>query len=121
MAVSESDRHDLYRGLEEQLGRRRAEIFMNLVTSVPWTEVATKRDLAELRAATKQDLAEHRAATLREIGEFRAATTQEFASVRGEVAALRAEMHRALRLQLLSFITVVAVFNAMTVAAVRLL
>jgi hypothetical protein len=98
MAVSEPDRHDLDRGLEA-LGKRRAETFMNLVTSVPWTEVATKRDVAELRA---------------ELSEIRASRKQD-------IADLRAEMHRALRLQLLSFITVVAVFNGMTVAALRLL
>ena len=54
MAVSEPDRHDLYQGLLEALGRRRAETFMNLVTTVPWTEVATKADLD--RFATKADL-----------------------------------------------------------------
>ena len=52
--VSEPDRHDLYRGLEEQLGKRRAETFMNMVSSVPWSEVATKADLE--RFATKADL-----------------------------------------------------------------
>lgn len=80
MAVTEPDRHDLYQGLEETLGSRRAETFMNLVTTVPWTEVATKSDVAELRA----------------------------------------EMHRALRVQLLAFITVVAAFNGLTIAATRL-
>ena len=54
MKVSEPDRHDLYQGLEEQLGKRRAETFMNLVTSVPWSEVATKSDLEQF--ATKGDL-----------------------------------------------------------------
>jgi hypothetical protein len=92
MAVSEPDRLDLYRGLEETLGKRRAEIFMRMMTSIPWTEVATKSDLAELRGELRQEMAE-----------------------------LRAEMQRALRVQLLSIITVVGIFNAMTVAALRLL
>ena len=54
MAVSEPDRHDLYQGMVEALGKKRAETFMNLVTTVPWTEVATKSDLE--RFATKSDL-----------------------------------------------------------------
>ena len=54
MAVSEPDRHDLYQGLVETFGQKRAETFMNLVTTVPWSEVATKADLE--RFATKADL-----------------------------------------------------------------
>lgn len=54
MAVSEPDRHDLYQGMIEQLGQRRAETFMNIVSTVPWSEVATKSDLE--RFATKADV-----------------------------------------------------------------
>lgn len=54
MVLSEAEKHDLYQGLVEKLGQRRAETFMNLVTTVPWSEVATKSDLE--RFATKADV-----------------------------------------------------------------
>jgi len=54
MAVNEADKHDLFQALVEKLGQKRAETFMNLVTTVPWSEVATKADLE--RFATKADL-----------------------------------------------------------------
>lgn len=57
MAISEPERHDLYQGMVEALGQKRAETFMNLVTTVPWSEVATKADVANLRAEVKSDVA----------------------------------------------------------------
>lgn len=97
--VSEPDRHDLYRGLEDALSRRRVETVLDMVRSVPWAEVATRSDLAAVRTATKQ----------------------EIARVREELGNLRDEMDGAPRAQLPSIITVAAVFNDMTVTALRLL
>ena len=51
MAVNQADKHDLFQALVEKLGQRRAETFMNLVTTVPWSEVATK---AGVRAETER-------------------------------------------------------------------
>lgn len=47
-------------------------------------QVATKADIAELRAATKADIGELRA----EIGELRAATKAEVAELRADIVAL---------------------------------
>jgi hypothetical protein len=57
--VSESDRHDLYNGLTEWLGPRRAETLMSALPAYDISELVTKSDLAsfgaELRAEFKSD------------------------------------------------------------------
>jgi hypothetical protein len=45
MAVSESDRHKLYRKLEGVIGRKPTETMMSLLPPVGWADVATKSDL----------------------------------------------------------------------------
>lgn len=57
MAVSEPDRHELYQALEQKIGKRPTEIFMNLVTTVPWAQVATKTDLGAFRDALRAEMA----------------------------------------------------------------
>src|SRR5512132_3504623 len=56
--------------------------------------LATKADIAELRAATKADIAELRTATKADIAELRAATKADIAALRtvtgADIAALRA-------------------------------
>jgi hypothetical protein len=43
--IDERARHDLYRGLEELLGRARADTLMTLVPGAGWPDVATKHDV----------------------------------------------------------------------------
>ena len=66
-------------------------------------DLATKADLAELRAATKADLAELRAATKADLAELRAATKADFESLRADLETYRAEtkadLYRALWIQ----------------------
>ena len=50
MAVSERDRHELYRKLEGALGKEPADTMMALLPPVGWADVATKQDLRELEA-----------------------------------------------------------------------
>jgi hypothetical protein len=50
MAVSESDRHELYERLERAIGKRPTETMMSLLPPVGWADVATKHDLEELVA-----------------------------------------------------------------------
>ncbi len=56
MAVDERERRRLYARLEQVLGDDEARILMDLVPPVGWPEIATKRDIAELRAAMKGDM-----------------------------------------------------------------
>ena len=65
-------------------------------TAIPMVEnLATKQDLAELKAATRQDLAEFKAATRQDLAEFKAAIKQDLAEFKAatkkDLAELRAE------------------------------
>jgi hypothetical protein len=69
-SVSEYERTQLFRWFEEHMGKERASTMMALVPPLGWGDVATRRDLELLEArldrridsmATKQDLAELRA------------------------------------------------------------
>ncbi len=51
MPISEAARADLYTGLSEVLGRERAETLMAYLPTFDPIDVATKTDVAELRAA----------------------------------------------------------------------
>lgn len=57
MLISEAARSDLYTGLRDVLGPERAETLMTAIPLHDFDEVATKRDLAELRAELKMDIA----------------------------------------------------------------
>ena len=50
MAVSESDRHELYAKLEDAIGKGPTETMMSLLPPVGWADVATKRDLEILES-----------------------------------------------------------------------
>jgi hypothetical protein len=49
MSVSEDERHQLRTWFEEHMGSERASIMMRTLPPVGWGDVATKRDLDELR------------------------------------------------------------------------
>ena len=53
MAVSEPERQDLYRGLLELMGDKRAETMMKLLPPTGWGDVATRRDLEAHQVATE--------------------------------------------------------------------
>ena len=89
MAITEDQRHDLYEGLIEVLGREKATTLMEHLPPVGWADVATKRDLDHQSEVSRRDL---------EIamGTLGQEMTTEFAAVRndmaGEFAAVRNEM-----------------------------
>ena len=58
MAVTESERHQLFESAKAVFGESSAEIFMNLHPNVDWENLVTKDDLARLDFATRADLAE---------------------------------------------------------------
>jgi hypothetical protein len=57
MAVTESERHQLFESAKAVFGESSAEIFMNLHPNVEWETLATKDDLAQFRAEWKSDVA----------------------------------------------------------------
>lgn len=75
MAFSEQDKRRLHARLCEIIGTEEADILMEQLPPITWTEFATKRDLDELRIATKHDIDELRIATKHDI-EFSAIATR---------------------------------------------
>jgi len=75
LAFTEQNKRRLHARLCEVIGTEEADILMEQLPPITWTEFATKRDLDELRIATKRDLDEQRIATKHDI-EFSAIATR---------------------------------------------
>lgn len=86
MAISEAARSDLYTGLSEVIGPERAEVLMNAIPLHDLDEVATKGDMATLKAELKGDLATLKAELKADIAELE---TSVMAATHRESAALR--------------------------------
>lgn len=99
MAVTEKQRHELIKKLEEAFGADHAETMMELLPPVGWADVARRSDIERLErglAQLRADFADLRA----EFGDLRAeqlSIRAEQSRIRVEFADLRAEMHEALR------------------------
>ena len=94
---------EIYEALKEQIGDKPARILLEYIETKTEKEfekkkdiLATKQDIAELRAdlevkieqsriATKQDIAELSAATKQDIAELRTATKQDIAELRADL------------------------------------
>ncbi len=104
MALTETQRHELYELVKHSsLGQAGADLVMNAIPTVNWTDLATHDDLAILR------------------GELRS----EMAELRGEMAELRGELRVELssletRLQR-SIITWILAAQGVTLAAISVL
>ena len=48
MSITDAERHDLYKALEEVLGEQRANVLMEHLPPVGWADVVTNRDLDHL-------------------------------------------------------------------------
>jgi hypothetical protein len=56
LALTEQNKRRLHARLCEVIGTEEADILMEQLPPITWTEFATKRDLDELRIATKHDI-----------------------------------------------------------------
>lgn len=83
MAISEESRHHLYQRLEEVLGPEQARTLMEHLPPVGWADVATRRDIDDLRVATRRD-----------IGDLRVATRRDIEGLRTDVDGLRESTER---------------------------
>lgn len=149
MAMNEAERFRLQQALARAIGDEPTETLMANLPPVPWTELATKSDLAHLgselrsemgllRAELRGEMAELRGemADLRgalrgELGQYQGETRGEFGAVRAEIAELRTavnvglagvriELHDQLRLNTWRLITAMGVFTAIMAAVTRL-
>ena len=75
MAFSEHEKRRLHARLCEIIGTEEADILMEQLPPITWTEFATKRDLDELRTSFKRDLEEQNAGLKHDI-EFSAIATR---------------------------------------------
>ena len=95
MFVSEFQRHEVFKWLEEQMGPERAAMMMDLLPPVGWGDIVTRTDLRT-----------------------------EVGAVRADIGALRAEMHAASSEMLLKLFFGMVASNAtlvgLVLAAVRL-
>jgi hypothetical protein len=96
VAITEEARHRMYQRLEEVLGPEQAATLMEHLPPVGWADVATKRDIDELRVATNRDINELRVATNRDINELRVATNRDIdelgAATKGEFDGIRSDV-----------------------------
>ena len=119
MAVTESERYELYQVLVEKLGAEGAQTLMEHLPPTGWSDVATKHDFDHQRALFRADLDQHRAETRAQLDQHRAETSAELQELRGEIRAselrLETKIERGLRLNAL---TVIGVNASLLTAAV---
>ncbi|MGI8425112.1 MAG: hypothetical protein ACR2M4_00625 [Actinomycetota bacterium] len=94
MAVDERSRHALHTKLQKVLGEEEAVTMMELVPPVGWGEVATKRDLDDLRS--------------------------DFRDLKSDFRELRRHIDSQFRTTLFSFITVMIGLAGLVFVAARL-
>ena len=93
MTISESDRRDIYVGLEEVLGSEAANNLLAMLPNQPAAQLVTRDDMhantimlrgemAELRAELKQDMTELRSELRNDMTELRSDVRSEMASLR---------------------------------------
>ena len=74
-----------------------AEVIADEQRSLIEDQLATKRDIEELRAVTKRDIEELKAATKRDIKELEAATKQDIAATRRDIKELEITIRRDMK------------------------
>ena len=107
MAVTEESRYQLFQRFEELLGREGVSTLMELLPPVGWADVATKRDVDQLRAALD--------------ARIDALDAKIDAKVERLEVGLRAEMFREQRNQTLAIIGANTTITALLLAAFQLL
>jgi hypothetical protein len=102
MAIDERLRLNIHTKLTELLGSEEATALIEHIMPVPWTDVATKDDLHNLRVELRSDIAVVRADMLREMADLRTEMHQGFAAqtrwLLGYVTALSAVVLAVARL-----------------------
>ena len=118
MSLDERARHHLYLRLEEHLGAEAAETLMEHLPPTGWAEVATKRDLDQLRAATKADIDHLQAATRSDVDHV---MTVLRAEIDRTAERTKAELHKTITTHtILIVFTAVASNMAAVLAAAQL-
>ena len=121
MAMNEAERFKLQQALIQVIGAEPTETLMANLPPVPWTELATKSDLARLSTELRGEMAQLRSdlrSELRtEMAEFRGDLRTELAT---GLAAIRIELHDELRLNTWRLVTAMGVFTGVLAVVIRL-
>ena len=88
MSISNAERHDLHKALEELLGEQRANVLMEHLPPVGWADVATKRDLDHLEEQVRKDLALQMASLRNEVTGQQMRHTVAIVGILGTLMAL---------------------------------
>lgn len=91
VTVSERQRLELYERLGETLGKEHAEVLMDYLPPVGWSDVARRHDVDLLRAELRTEMAELRTEMAGLHGEM-AGLHGEMVGLHGEMDGLRGEM-----------------------------
>jgi hypothetical protein len=101
VALTESQRHELYELVKHSsLGQAGADIVMNAIPPITWSDVATHDDLALLRADLRGEMSELRG----EMAELRAELRGEMAELRGEFRVEMASLETRLQRSIITWI-----------------
>ena len=96
MAVTESERYELYQVLVEKLGAEGAQTLMEHLPPAGWSDVATKHDLDHTRLLMSADLEQTRLALRADLDQHRADTKAQLDGIRSDLDLHRTEMQSAL-------------------------
>jgi len=133
MVVSEESRHVLYQRLEEVLGRQEATTLMEHLPPVGWADVATRRDIDELRVATQRNIEGLHAS----LDAYRRSIEREIGNVQKDIGTIGVRLehfetrfdgfqsrvdrlHADFRTSMLAVMSMVVVLAAAMVAAIKL-
>ena len=127
MTVDQRERRVLQEALVNALGTEPTDTLMDYLPPVGWADVATKSDLEHHAAAAKSGLEHHAAATRTDLAHHRAETRAQLerhrAEVRAELAALEKrvmiQLHKELRTQFLSLVTVMSMLFGTFTAIIK--
>ena len=88
MAISESERRDIFSGFESIHGQEFANAIMELLPNQPADQLVTRTDMHAFGSELRGEMAELRG----EMAELRGELRGEMIELRGEMTELRAEM-----------------------------
>lgn len=126
MAVEERERRELQEALMGAIGSDHTDTLMSYLPPVGWADVATKRDLDALGNQLRAEAADLRSELRGEIigvrvemaelgSQLRSEMADLRGELRGEMGALRADLHRELRLQLYALVTLLVALSGLFV------
>lgn len=125
MAITEESRFRLYQRLKEAIGEDEATTLMEHLPPVGWADVATKRDIDELRTEMQHGFAAVRTELRTELQRVRADMGHQADANRLALESLgnqlRVEFHRGARAQFFGLIAANATTVGLAVAVAQLL